>query len=456
MKEKFLAFLVLFAITLALFFVAPINIKKTKAAGLADSQWPTEGFNSQRIGRANYPTIYRDPDISWRFLTGDTRDGMAPIVAPNGTIIIANILVSPYPLIAIDPTTGVEKWRKDGMGKMASRSIVVDRDNVVYVANIGYIKGYNVDTGNEVFSKDIWAPATLVPTGLTLDSQGNLYLSYCYAFAFVSGIAKINTLNGLVAWNRFWGDYYVIQPVSLSEDESTAYFGLIYYSHPGTPDISHTYLYAINTSNSFDKWTYQHPTDFDYYSYFPLVGGNGVVYVASDKGTITAHQPQDGVVISPWPKDIGAKAGHLAEDFDGTLLAVAYCPSGDTGCSNILRAFNSDGSDKWSNSILDQPAAIGITANMIYVKSLNSGLFGIDKNGERKWSKDTGIAANLAISNDGIIYVNSRDGYLYAITGDMTPPPTPSTSRKVKVLIEWQELGQTKEVEMKAILKDIK
>jgi outer membrane protein assembly factor BamB len=102
---------------------------------------------------------------------------------------------------------------------------------------------------------------------------------------------------------------------------------------------------------------------------------------------------------------------------DGTIYS---------GTHNGLYAVNPDGTVKWTFvgvlSLVNSTPAIG-SDGTIYV-GIGGYLYAINPDGTEKWKEYTGwhIISPPTISNNGIIYVGNRDGYVYAIDPHAVDP----------------------------------
>ncbi len=171
---------------------------------------------------------------------------------------------------------------------------------------------------------------------------------------------------------------------------------------------------AFNSDGS-EKWN----LDIGVVESSPAIGADGTVYVGSKDKNLHAINP-DGT--EKWTFATGAAIyASPAIGVDGTI----YIGSSDSK----FYAVNPDGTEKWhitTDSFIpfmheDSPA-IGADGT-IYVTAMDTAqstykrfFYAINPNGTIEWRFDAdAIQGQIAIADDGTIYLGSQDGTLYAL-----------------------------------------
>ena len=169
----------------------------------------------------------------------------------------------------------------------------------------------------------------------------------------------------------------------------------------------------------------------------PAIGSDGTIYVGSEDSSLYAMNPDGtlkwkfntgiateisgGITLSKGPINSSPAIGN-----DGTIYVGS-----DNG---FFYAVNPDGTLKWvfstalsedvpgqgfiqiGKGAIHSSPAIG-DDGMIYVGSDNGFLYAISPEGDLKWAYETGdaISSSPAIGSDGTIFIGSEDKHFYAI-----------------------------------------
>ncbi len=192
-------------------------------------------------------------------------------------------------------------------------------------------------------------------------------------------------------------------------------------------------FYAVNPDGTV-KWSYQ--TGWCVFS-SPAIGPEGELYVGSKDHNLYAFEDSLTYAKVRWAHPFGTfYDGHLVDSSpalgdDGTLY-VGVDPYGAAGQTPVpidtaFYAVNPDGTRKWSFVMEDgteSSPALG-TDGMVYIGSYDGNLYAIRDMGDDyilEWAFPTGgaIDASPTVDGNGTIYVGSRDSTFYALNPDGT------------------------------------
>gem|GEM_PF-754876 len=351
--------------------------------------WSMYGHDMQHTGRSSYagPAL---PLIKWSCDSGFWYSSLCPVIDSNGTIYGG----TGSRLNAINPDSSA-KWNSTLEYDLGSCAPAIGMDGTIYASN-DKGKLYSVNAKGHVWWTFDAGEFTRL-TSPTIGSDGTIYAG--------------STGNKL----------YAIMPDG-SEKWEFSVSGNIYAAPAIGPDGTiyvETYsdgkLYAV-TPNGVKKWEVAIK---DWFVSGISIGLDGTVYVTSDSDTVYAFSP-DG--LKKWEfNTIGSIYSTPAIGADGT----AY-----VGCRNMLYALNQNGTEKWKLPFAEYscPTSVIVDSQGTIYVGLESGEFhAINPNGTEKWSIGMlgGLYSTPAIGSDGVIYLGSNDGILYAIGADnSTKPPS--------------------------------
>jgi outer membrane protein assembly factor BamB len=191
-------------------------------------------------------------------------------------------------------------------------------------------------------------------------------------------------------------------------------------------------LYSINPDGT-EKWRYF--TDWCVFS-SPIIGPEGEIYVGSKDHNLYAFEDSLTYPKLRWKHPFGTfYDGHLVDSSpamgpDGTIY-VGVDPYGASGQTPVpidtaFYAVNSDGTRRWSFVMgeggTESSPAIG-RDGMVYIGSNDGNLYAIRDLGDDymlEWAFPTGgaIDGSPTVDGCGTIYVGSRDSTIYAINPD--------------------------------------
>ncbi|HUU29016.1 MAG TPA: PQQ-binding-like beta-propeller repeat protein [archaeon] len=280
------------------------------------------------------------------FTAGAGLYGSTPAIGSDGTIYVGS---NDSCLYAINPD-GTLKWKYYTGDKIHYSSPVIGDDGVIYIGS---------------FSKGLFA----------VNPDGTLNFNFLCPYPFSSMILAtpaVDCNNGKV------------------------YFGTL-----------DNYVYSVNTDGSFN-WQYETGR---YIHSAPAIGTDGTVYIGSTDGVFYALNPEDGSL--KWQYETGDQIEHSspAIDADGTI----YVGSQD----GVLYAFNPDGTVKWSYETSLQIGSPPVIAEdgSIYFAALWE-YYALDNNGDLKWKIDIIEDQYYLVGETGTFTIGS-DGTLYCGTGNM-------------------------------------
>ena len=325
----------------------------------------------------------------WSFNTGDFIFG-APAIGSDGTVYVAS---NDHYLYAINPN-GSQRWKFD-MGYGAYGSPAIGTDGAIYIgtAGIGKLFALNPDGTKKWESEqaDGW-----IQDSPAIASDGTI----------VFGTSNQNFYginpDGTTRWKKVVNSNLYSSPAIASD--GTIYLGFEY----GVG------FRAFNSDGS-EKWN----ADIGVVESSPAIGSDGTIYVGSKNNSLYAINP-DGTI--KWTFATGASVyASPAIGTDGTI----YIGSTDGN----FYAVNPDGTEKWhivTDSFIpfmheDSPA-IGADGT-IYVTAMDTTqftfkrfLYAINPNGAVAWRfYADALQGQIAIANDGTVYVGSQGGTLYAL-----------------------------------------
>lgn len=320
-----------------------------------------------------------DPVELWRVQTD--RSCYPPPVVVAG-VVFAGCDDGVY---ALDAATGAERWRFFGVVGDVTAS-----DGLVYVSTPGQLRALDAATGEERWRERVDGFSPVVDDGVLVIGTGDGFLlgldaqtgaerwryqvstqgavhnpalsgGIAYASGEAAGFVAVDATTGELVWHGDTGDD---QTATAVVAEGIAYVG-------GSPHNPVGHLYAFDALTGELLWTRDQPL------FSPTVR-DGVGYSGGVSGTVDAFDTEDGT--PRWQADIG-----------GVVLNVAL--AGD------LLYTVSDG----PNEIAALDAATG----------------------DPLWSFPVDGRIDYGISvDDGVIYVSTMLGSIYAISGiDQAAPP---------------------------------
>ncbi len=324
------------------------------------------------------------PRQRWRAHTGG--DIFASPVVADGRVVVG--AESGY-LVAFSAADGEELWRID-LGGYVARSTAVVSDGTVYAAAGYAVTAADVATGSIRWQAPVRfvgaASPTLADDRLLVPTQeGNLY--------------ALDPATGKELWrHRIEGLVFG----SVAVDDGRVFAG----NESGL-------VYALHAASGREAWR-------------ATVGGavlgspaasDGLVFVSSSAPSLTALDAASGRRV--WTVPIGGTASPAVAG------GSVYLASEDGG----LTAIDAEtGAPEWySPTGTGGRAAPTVAGPTVYLPAGRS-VFAVNRtDGEPLWSFPTGdeIVATAAVV-DGSLYVGSRDGFVYALGGELVEETAPS------------------------------
>ena len=311
-------------------------------------------------------------------------------VASGGTVYVISSADGSY-LSALDALTGDIRWQKEvSMLPVSSRPLMV-YDKVLYASIDGILFAAQADSGELIWDYPVGVSTPLSPS-LTV-ADGVVYV----------GDVALDADTGTLRWQYRMG-----------------FEGLEYGNWPwAEPFVFDGVAYALLEDGVFDAvnaasgallWQRRIDGSADYRP----AGSDGVVCVGSRDGRVYALDTESGALL--WDYDTGVESNPggrpprmsafggvvYVGSYDGDLYAL----DADTG--ELLWQYNGS----WS----DFPVVHELFDGVAYASSFNGNLYGLDaETGElvAKYATGGNYLSFVAVY-EGLVYVGSSDGYMYA------------------------------------------
>jgi outer membrane protein assembly factor BamB len=229
---------------------------------LADTPWPMYQRDARHTGRSSYSGITAPPIVLWQRKLSSSETGLfssGMTIGRDGTIYASGF----GDLYALDPISGIVKWRTD-IGSVGGSTPAVASDGRLYwgfddtfavVTTTGQIIGGLTDlTSLSGFYSD---PAVA--------PDGNIYVMHLGLWSF--------TPSGTLRWVHPFDNLFLDAAPALGSD------GTIYTAADGD-------IYAF-TANGTVKW--HHPINTSTSS--PTVGADGTIYIGNNESILYAFAP---------------------------------------------------------------------------------------------------------------------------------------------------------------------
>jgi outer membrane protein assembly factor BamB len=379
----------------------------TATATTVADPWPQFGHDPRHTGRSGsrLPGAVTE---RWRYQTfvGDVPFG--PVVSPDRTVYAAGGGF----VFALDPN-GVAKWRAP-VGA-SSGQLAVGSDGTVYASGgdvgragvIALAPDGAVRWASEALTA---APGSLPEPALALGPDGTVYVAVKTS-EFDTAVHALDRATGEPLW------------------ANPPQVGLVVASAPAV--ASNGFLYVGNYQDqgyveqiSTDGAVQGRSEALGYISSSPAIGADGTLYVGSSNG-IHAITPT-GLVRWTVPTHAPVVYSSPAIGADGTV----YVGAGDR-----LYAVSATGTLKWSvttclpGGTIGSAPAVGADGSIAF-QAVHSGalisaaLCAVDEAGSTRWQfvtqgqfNNSPRVSSPAIGGDGLVYVASPDGHIYAIQG---------------------------------------
>ncbi len=165
-------------------------------------------------------------------------------------------------------------------------------------------------------------------------------------------------------------------------------------------------LYAINAASGAVAWKYNTGSAIEFVT--PAVGG-GTVYVGNDGGQLHAVNASNGA--KRWMFQAGGGIGSRAAIGNG----LVYLGAQD---HNLYAIDASSGAARWHYSAAETVGSPLVVGSLVCAASADGAVVGLDAgSGAFHWKFTTGGATRPALaSTQGVVYMGSSDGGLYALS----------------------------------------
>ncbi len=375
-------------------------------AALASGPWPALQRDAQRTGHTATTGPITDT-LRWEMPTGSAISS-SPAVASDGTIYFG---AWNNQLYAINKN-GFIKWAFSAGNAISSSPAIGPAGTVYFGSYDGNIYAVHPDGTKN------WEQSTgdIVTSSPIVASDGTIYIG--------SWDDKVYAFNpdGSLKWDPpFTTGGDVSSSPALSADENTLYVG----SWDG-------YLYAIDTSDGSEAWKFMTGSAI---SGSPAVGSDGTVYIGSWDGKLYAVDPATASELWSYTTDGYIRSSPALAD-DGTIYISASwvqhpvvttyyyeelyaiqppTSGGGTGTSLWEVDLGSSGGSGDGDQIVSLAAVDG--GERIYIGGKDFRVHAVDPtDGSDVWSylTDNWVDASPAIDDNGVLYVGSWDGKLYA------------------------------------------
>ncbi|MEM3556095.1 MAG: PQQ-binding-like beta-propeller repeat protein [Candidatus Micrarchaeia archaeon] len=322
----------------------------------------------------------------WSFNTGDyivaspmLYDGMILVGSANGMFY------------ALNSTTGELIWQFGKVGKIQS-SPAVSKNMVFFGSNDGnlYALWLNGTLAWKFQTKDKILSSPAVSEKMVFFSSNQTF----YAL----------WLNGTLAW-KFQTKDKILSSPAVAYD--VVYFG----SSDGN-------FYALEAINGRLMWNYSGYLPF---SSSPLAH-NWIVYAGSDEGKLYAFHAFNGTVL--WSRKF---PGKIQSAFSISKDNLLFFPCKD---GNIYAVYAGDGSSVWNISTGTEAQSnvyYSSETGMVYFGTTDSNIYGVKPDGVIDWKYQTGNwVIATPVLKDGLLYVGSYDGRVYAVSTTLSQFPSHS------------------------------
>lgn len=323
-----------------------------------------------------------NPYRSWRYDTGGPLKS-TPVVA-DGIIYVGGFDGN---LHAIDLATGKGKWTFPA-GDNPILGAPAVQAGLVFVCSGFTLYAIDTDTGLERWR-----------AGLNYVGEASPVIAndVIYVASRSNMLYAINIADGSQRW-QFKSDSLLFAPPTIIDGKVLA------GSDSGK-------LHALDEETGRQNWLLKLEGGI----YSTTAASRGVVYVVTSDQTTHAIDLANGTPLWSWPAG-GDTAPALSTDAvlvgsaDGGLYALSIEDQG-----NPLWLAPLGSTVKPMSPVLAQQVVYAAAGQTLYAFELD--------NGDERWRYPLGdVATTSPVVVDGLVLIGARDGYLYAIAGDGSPP----------------------------------
>lgn len=388
--------------------------------------------------------------VAWKFKT-DGRVLSSPAVAGDAVYVGS----TDNRLYAIDRATGTQRWRFDTRGPVTSSPAVFD--GLVYVGSVdGSLYAVDAGTGTARWTfatkgeRRFTAPGIhgAIPRSERMPDPFDVFISSPTVAGgvvyFGSGdqhVYALDAKSGALKWAFPTGDVVHASPAVVD--------GVVYI---GSWDRN---LYAIDAATGRERWRYVTGNDTTIYNQIGIASSaavaNGVVYVGGRDGhfhavdartgelrwkhnnrggwTIASPAVRDGIVYFPTSdgtrfKALDAATGEVKLDIQNKAVSFSspalvgdvafygtsdgYLQAVDVKTATVRATFRTDGSKANGDRYTDENGRL--RTNLMYPdRTLDGMIMGL----RTMWTLGSILSSPTVV--DGVLYVGSTDGHLYAL-----------------------------------------
>jgi outer membrane protein assembly factor BamB len=337
--------------------------------------------------------------IRWSVQTGtmaypDSR----PVVAADGTIFAAGAPKGENPGNRYPPGADVRQlsllaFDPDGhlKAKVAGTIALWPQLPQMWIRQNDPMTAYAVDASGGVYQfsgagggvyRSLEKPVAGPPA---IDSGGRLYVGGTGVKGLDIGGAD------LVGFTWEVGTSFVYAPVL--DESGTLYAATTYGGR----------MYALRTSGEV-VWVNKHDVAR------PALDGKGRMYLGKG-GRLSAIATSDGA--TQWEKDVdGQIARNLVLGPDGTIYVVSE--------AGLIQAYDDRGGRKWSFALGGRSSSEPYVdaSGVLYISEDTGTLRALDREGKERWTATLPGPAGMPVPGpDGTVYVECKNGTLYALAG---------------------------------------
>ncbi len=323
--------------------------------------------------------------IKWMF---NANDYIVTSLAIRGDVLFFGSANGNF--YAVNSTTGISLWNYGTVGRLESSPAVSD-DMVFFGSNDGYLYAlmlngslaWKFQTGGIILS----SPA--VSDDMVFFGSNDGYL---YALM----------LNGSLAWKFQTGDKILSAPLLA--------YGLLYF------DSTDGSVYTFSPKTGKMVWNYSGEAPFA----SSPIASNFILYVGSDDGTLYAFNTFNGTLV--WKQRF---PGKIQSSFAVSPNNMLYFTCRD---GNVYAVYAADGSRFWNittGTEAQSSVRYDDDSKFIYFGTSDNNVYAANLTGSVAWRFETGNwVISTPLVRNGMLYVGSYDGNLYAVSTVRTSFPS--------------------------------
>lgn len=370
--------------------------------------WPMFGFDPANTGYVADTDVPTDAgDGRWRFWTN--RKILAPPVVARRTVYVGSYDGTLY---AVDTDSGESRWQfetdtpEHGPGAIYTSPAVVD--DVVYVGNrTGYLYALDAVDGTERWQVDLGEGGV---TGAPAVVDDVVYVG--------EGTRVMALQDGEKLWTFERGRDTGGDPPAVAN-------GLVYaggFVERSNDSSDRAVVHALDARTGKLEWQFERSTrpgedgngksrsnkDTNEKAWGTPAVANGIVYVGGGDGILYALDAATGE--KQWDTST-----HSMVDVSPVVTDRIVCVGGTDGSLTALDA--TTGEKRWTFETGKYVHTAPVIAGKTVVHgSLDMTVYAVDaETGEKQWTFDGDAGFGGPIIADGVVYIGSEEGALYAL-----------------------------------------